>query len=43
MKTAGTILLGYVGPMRTDEMDAHPHGPEGPDAGLGEGHAAAPS
>jgi len=21
MKTAGTILLGYVGPMRTDEMD----------------------
>ena len=22
MKAAGTILLGYVGPMRTDEMDA---------------------
>ena len=40
MKAAGTILLGYVGPMRTDEMDAHPHGPGRPDAGLGEGHAA---
>jgi hypothetical protein len=30
MKVAGTILLGYVGPMRTDEMDAIHMDPKDP-------------
>ena len=41
MKTAGTILLGYVGPMRTDEMDAIHMDPNEPMPALGEGDAAA--
>jgi len=30
MKVAGTIVLGYVGPMRTDEMDAIHMDPKDP-------------
>jgi len=37
MKTAGTILLGYVGPMRTDEMDAIHMDPKEPMPGWEKG------
>jgi FAD/FMN-containing dehydrogenase len=37
MKTAGTIVLGYVGPMRTDEMDAIHMDPKDPMPGWEKG------
>jgi hypothetical protein len=37
MKTAGTILLGYVGPMRTDEMDSIHMDPKEPMPGWEKG------
>jgi hypothetical protein len=37
MKVAGTILLGYVGPMRTDEMDAIHMDPKDPMPGWEKG------
>lgn len=37
MKTAGTILLGYVGPMRTDEMDGIHMDPKEPMPGWEKG------
>src|SRR4051812_44192728 len=37
MKTAGTILLGYVGPMRTDELDGIHMDPQDPMPGWEKG------
>jgi hypothetical protein len=39
MKVAGTILLGYVGPMRTDELDAIHMDPKDPMPGWEKGMA----
>jgi FAD/FMN-containing dehydrogenase len=37
MRTAGTVLLGHVGPMRTDEMDAIHMDPKDPTPGWDKG------